>query len=502
MFRRRQPLERAVELTLDGEKLAAARGEPVAAALLAADKAILARSPKLHRPRGPSCFRGGCDGCLMRVDGAPNVMTCLVPVRGGERVETQNVVGSRNADLLRVTDWFFPRGIDHHHFMAGVPGLQDIMQSFARKVAGLGKLPDTPAPARAAERAIADVLVVGGGISGVAVASSLAETGLDVVLVDDRPRLGGSLAPGAFAPFLERYGLRRVRTFSGSTAASVYLGEVLVVTDERIAPGDATSTLRTRPLGRSIVVRPRAVVFATGAHDTALAVPNADLPGIMSARALLELLELGIEPDGPVGIVGDGYFAERLRAELNGIPVVSIREADLVAFRGTADVRRVVVREAAAAERPQRERTLSVTVVAIALPGAPAFELAAQAGASLHFDDRRGYVVESDSSGRAGEGVFALGECAGADFDPQALEARALEVAAAVRAELARGETSFAAIARPSIAPTNAPNIEPIDAPTIKRPRRAAHGQSSMSKPKRPRPPATKTTPKTPSKPK
>ena len=39
-------------------------GEPLAFALLAADKLALSRSPKLHRPHGPYCLRGGCDGCL------------------------------------------------------------------------------------------------------------------------------------------------------------------------------------------------------------------------------------------------------------------------------------------------------------------------------------------------------------------------------------------------------------------------------------------------------
>src|ERR1700709_176322 len=105
MFKgRRGPIVDPVTLTLDGATLTAARGEPIALTLLAADKTIVARSPKLHRPRAPSCFRGGCDGCLARVDGAPNVMACLTPVRGGERVESQNVIGSRKADLLRVTD--------------------------------------------------------------------------------------------------------------------------------------------------------------------------------------------------------------------------------------------------------------------------------------------------------------------------------------------------------------------------------------------------------------
>src|SRR5678815_669997 len=106
-FRLSAPRE-PVELFDDGESFLAERGESLAAALMAADRLPLARSPKLHRPRGPYCLRGGCDGCLARVDGVPNVMTCLRAARGGERIETQNVVGSRTADLLRVTAWFFP----------------------------------------------------------------------------------------------------------------------------------------------------------------------------------------------------------------------------------------------------------------------------------------------------------------------------------------------------------------------------------------------------------
>src|SRR5688500_5544772 len=144
MFRRERPPADAVTIHLDRDAIPAARGEPLAVALLAAGKGTLARSPKLHRPRGPACLRGGCDGCLARVDGEPNVMTCLRPVRGGERIESQNVIGTREADLLRVTDWFFPHGIDHHHLFAGVPGVGDVMQSFARKLAGLGRLPATP----------------------------------------------------------------------------------------------------------------------------------------------------------------------------------------------------------------------------------------------------------------------------------------------------------------------------------------------------------------------
>ena len=140
----RRPLREPVSVSLDGERIVAERGEPVAIALMAAGRLAIARSPKFHRPRGPWCLRGACDGCLARVNDVPDVMTCRIPAEEGLRIETQNVAGSRDTDLLRVTDWFFPEGMDHHELLAGVPGAGRVMQALARQVAG----PRTGSPGR------------------------------------------------------------------------------------------------------------------------------------------------------------------------------------------------------------------------------------------------------------------------------------------------------------------------------------------------------------------
>ena len=105
----------------------------------------------------------------MRVQGVPNVMTCLAPAAGEERIESQNVMGSRKADLLRVNDWLFPHGFDHHHFMTDVPALEPLVRSFARKISGLGLLPSEVQPTQPARFVDADVVVVGGGLSGLVV---------------------------------------------------------------------------------------------------------------------------------------------------------------------------------------------------------------------------------------------------------------------------------------------------------------------------------------------
>ncbi|MEZ4295903.1 MAG: 2Fe-2S iron-sulfur cluster-binding protein [Polyangiaceae bacterium] len=420
MLQRTRPLRDPVTIYLDDAKVRAERGEPLAVALLAAGKVTLARSPKLHRPRAPSCLRGACDGCLARVDGVPNVMTCLRPATGGEHIETQNVLGSRESDLLRLTDWFFPQGIDHHHLMAGIPGVSGVMQAFARKLAGLGKLPDAKVPPREARRAEVSVLVVGAGLAGHAVASTLASAGVDVLLADDAVAPGGSLsgAPRVAKGMEARYPLARVKVASCSVVAGIYRGEALVAAEDG-----------------ATVVRAKATVFATGTHDGVLAVPNNDLPGVMSARALAQLAARGVFPKGRTAIVGDGFWADELTSLLPATPrgerPTRIPSADVVSFKGTSRVREVYVRDA------KGGRSIPADVVATAVPGAPSFEVAAQAGADVRFDPACGYAVACDERGRAAPSVWATGECTGAPFDPEAIAAQAERVAADVRAALA-----------------------------------------------------------------
>jgi sarcosine oxidase subunit alpha len=410
-----------VTIFLDDEPVVADRGEPLALALLAADKTTLARSPKLHRPRGPSCMRGGCDGCLARVDGEPNVMTCLRATRGGERIETQNVVGSRSADLLRVTDWFFPHGIDHHHLMAGVPGVQNIMQGFARKLAGLGRLPAEITPERAAKRLDVDVLVVGGGYAGVTVAARLARAKRRVCLVDDGLTLGGASSPvPALAAEIAAAPLSAARVMSGASAVGVYrtaapeppFGEALLVS----------------PSGAH-VVRAHALVFATGAHDPVLSAPNNDLPGVFSARALCRLVARGVVPDAQVALIGDGFWAEELVRVLGKDQVLRVPTAELTAIKGAGRVRAVELTDARGGERK-----VKVAAVAVAGHGAPAFELLAQAGARVEHIAGVGYAPARDAHGRIADRVWATGECAGLDFDPAGLHADAEHVAASVLA--------------------------------------------------------------------
>lgn len=422
----RLPPTHPVTVTLDGEPILAQQGEPLAAAIVGAGEVNVARSPKFHRPRGPACMRGACDGCLARVNDVPNVMTCLTPAEDGMRVVTQNRLGPRDADFLRMTDWFFPDGMNHHELFAGVPGVQTVMQAFARRVAGLGKMPARPrAPREAARREIV-ALVVGSGPAGMSVAIELAARGVPCEVVDDALSPGGGLValPGpSAAPFHElrlafddalRRGLVRLRLHT--TAAAIYGGDVLVASEAGVE-----------------IVSPRALVLACGAHDGVLAFPGNDLPGVMSARAGGLLLARGVLPGRRVVVVsapGGGPFGVALAEEIAARaetfatgrkrPNVTHAAGEIVRAKGTTRVKGITI----AGEHG--DVTHACDAVLVDAPRSPAYELAAQAGAELAHEPR-GYVVVTDG-GRVRPGVYATGELAGLPLEAGAIRAHAAEV--------------------------------------------------------------------------
>lgn len=415
-----------VTITLDGEPILAERGEPVAAALVAAGKMTIARSPKFHRPRGPACMRAACDGCLARVDETPNVMTCQVAAAEGTAVVTQNRLGPREADLLRMTDWFFPEGMNHHELFAGVPGVQNVMQAFARRVAGLGKLPvETELPRPAVRRQL-DVVVVGAGPSGMAIASRLAHAGRTVEVVDDQ------LAPGGGLTALDPSDARRFEPIRAFFTQYVQSGRI-TMRSQTVAGGMYGRDLLVVGPGGAEIVEARTLVLACGGHDGALAFEGNDVPGVMSARAAGWLLARGVVVGKKIVVVtspGGGPFGASFASALAAATgqKAAVVQGEPISIRGSSHAKGVTVRDAAGNDHEH-----DADAVLIDAPRSPAYELAEQAGARVSHEPR-GYVVVTEG-GRIAPGIYALGELTGTPFDATAIDAEAAQVAASIAAE-------------------------------------------------------------------
>ena len=95
MFKRLAETGAAVAITVDGKPVAARGGDTVAAALLAAGIDRFRTTPGTEAPRAPYCLMGVCFDCLVTIDGVGSRQACLVPVREGMKVETQQ--GKREA---------------------------------------------------------------------------------------------------------------------------------------------------------------------------------------------------------------------------------------------------------------------------------------------------------------------------------------------------------------------------------------------------------------------
>ena len=350
-------------------------GDTVATALLWHGHRMLSRSVKYRRARGPSCLAGDCGTCLARIDGKPNVRTCTTPAAGGLLVEPQNLLLGQAGDPADLAGDHLPV-LDHHHMFVRPRVVNEAMKKVARRLAGLGTVPDGPGVRRPHRDAAPEVLVVGAGPAGRAATAALAAAGLSVVCLERRP------APSGETPAHVRY---RAGVFG------VYPREGVVAAIED--DGDDPGLVRYRP---------KVLLLATGARDVPPRVPGNDLPGVVAAAALLDACRrTGRRPPGGTVCVGDGARAAALASKL-GVDHVPLDE--VVRFEG---------RRGVAAIRT-RDRTVPCRVAAFAGARSGRFELAAQAGGRVRFDGA-GFVPELDGGRRlagaaAPFAVFACGD--------------------------------------------------------------------------------------------
>ena len=111
---------RPVRFTFDGRAYDGIEGEPLAVALLAADRVVLSRSFRFHRPRGLMCSTGQCGWCECEVDGVPSVRSCRVPVRDGLVARGEHAWPSVERDLVSLVGLFsrwIPPTFYHHRFL-------------------------------------------------------------------------------------------------------------------------------------------------------------------------------------------------------------------------------------------------------------------------------------------------------------------------------------------------------------------------------------------------
>ena len=320
----------------DGQDIPYEEGDTLASALHRAEVRALSRSMKYHRPRGAYCFSGGCAGCMVAVDGRPNVLACMEPAAACD-VSSQNRIGSARRDLLGVTDKVYRRGFDPHGAFTRPAILNKAFLKAVRFMSGVGKAPEGPTETRPVRRALeVDELIVGGGRRGKARA---AKARGDVLLVDE--------------------GTRPIEA-------------PCTVWTDALAFGFYDDIVAVRRGNDLVEVTAKRITLTTGHHDALPLFANNDLPGVLSLRAAERLMRRhGVLPGRRIVVHGaapDGFVA-RLR-DLGGDVVA---QGDVTAARGSPSVEAARI----------GDRWIDCDAVVCDAPRVPRIELAQQAGCKL-----------------------------------------------------------------------------------------------------------------------
>lgn len=447
--------DRPLDFTFDGRKLKGFAGDTLASALLANGVRTVGRSVKYHRPRGILSIGAEEPNALVQVGTGdrrtPNLNATRVALEAGLAAASQNAWPSLKFDagaLIERARPFMPPGFQYKTFKRPLKGWR-VYERAIRRIAGYGVVPSKPDPDRYEHvHAQADVLVVGGGVAGLAAAEAAAAEGLSVFLAESAPRLGG-IADAYEGRIDGMPVLDWVRKKAGELAAAdnVHLlvnAEVsglydhgLSVIVETLDPGTGPDAVNV-PRQRLWKLRAKAVVLATGAIEKPLVFPENDRPGIMlAASARLYLRRYAVAPGRNVVIATSSDEGYRTAMDLKAAGVEVARIVDLriapdgalfhivksggqsisvasapVATRGkrTGGVTEVTIANRLTIDGPALRSSVACDTLLVSGGWAPAPMLAGHLGARLRFDPQvggfrpdelpRGLVVAGAANGR------------------------------------------------------------------------------------------------------
>lgn len=324
-------------LRFEGADVHVHDGDTIASALFRQGVRTFTRSVKYHRRRGLYCLTGDCPNCLVTVDGEPGCHACTTDARPGQTVVRETGWPSAERDLLAIADRvhpLLPVGFYYKTFVRPRRAWR-IAERAIRRATGVGRLPvGAPRGGRRVRHVPVDVLVIGGGVAGLAAARAAAEGGASVVVCDE-DRLGARVPPGptrdaigSLADDVRSLELDRVTILERHIAVGVYEGpSVPLVGDDE-----------------TVHVDPSRVIVATGAVETHGVFPGNDLPGVWLGRGAARMAGAhGVAPgERAVVIAGTAESGEHVSV-LRAAGVDVVLADRVIAAEGRGRVERAIV---------------------------------------------------------------------------------------------------------------------------------------------------------------
>jgi sarcosine oxidase subunit alpha len=431
--------DQKIKFSYEGESLEGYAGDTISSALWSAEKKVLGRSFKYHRPRGVLSLANH-DVNVMLTDGIDtNMRGDVVEVKDGMNLFAVNTIGGVIKDKNSYVDSISPLlPVGFYYKAFHTPRrLFPFWEKVIRNAAGLGVVNfDYPRILKRKQHSHCDLLVIGAGPTGLTAALVAAQAGLEVTLVDENRHAGGSL------------GYDRAGDNAGATYLADLLAKVAVQPNITLRSGAYAAGYYPDHLipiveaGGINKVRAKTVIVASGAFEQPPVFRYNDLPGVMLGsaaqrliyryavkpfnngvvvtandygyRVAIDLLAAGSKVAAVVdlrpGVNGGAHAAELMHRGINIYPGHCVYEA--VATSNKLGVRAVVIcaYDATTNEAQTSNKfTLACDGVAMSAGWAPAGALLYQAGTGMQFD----YGVQQFVPSRLPDGIFAAGKVNG-----------------------------------------------------------------------------------------
>ena len=297
-------MSKKISFIFDGKKYFGKENHSLADALLDNGIFLLGRSFKYHRPRGLISAGSEEANAIVQLETGnitqPNVRATEITLYEGLKAKSQNHWPTLNLDIGSINDFlsrFFPAGFYYKTFM-WPPKFWEKYEYFIRRAAGLGKSPTDDDPDKYEHfHYHCDVLIVGGGISGLYAAELAAKANLKVLVLEQYPQLGGEInnqdklrESDQNTIFQNIYS--NLKNFDNvkivtSTTVFAYMHNNYLLASQK------TNNKKIREIIWKI--RAKKVVLSTGSIERPLTFHNNDRPGIMLSHSARKYANKGID---------------------------------------------------------------------------------------------------------------------------------------------------------------------------------------------------------------
>ena len=327
-----------IKFEFNGKKLSGFEGDTLASALLSNDQVLVGRSFKYHRPRGIVASGSEEPNALINLGEKekfePNQRATTIELFDGLKAASQNHWPSLNFDIGVVNNYlarFLPAGFYYKMFIHPRPFWKYIYEPFIRQSAGLGRAPSQKDHSQYEHfYAFYDLVIVGGGISGLNAALTAAESGLKILIIEQTPEWGGrclvdfsTIGDETSAEYVSRL-VSELKKFENVTMRSRMMGAGVydhgyILGYERLNDHLAEEDGPRHRLWR---IRAKQIITATGSIERPISFPSNDIPGVMLASAVRDYaVNFGVATGNKIAVYTNNDDAYRTAITLNEVGV-------------------------------------------------------------------------------------------------------------------------------------------------------------------------------------